>query len=217
MKYNIQANPYNPVEYLSCCGVFEILSRFDAEAFSWWETAAQVSCWVESRIDEAALLQCLTQTLTDWGRWQSSTSQAQEQVEAEEQIGTPAMDYTDEADESDEGSEGILLSPSFHLNDQRETLSLDWWYETLKRDKTIKKKSAWKMYAGQQTAEKIFRDMTGEAAQLLQQNHIESISAMLRLNVGMTGRFGFDPRSSRNALDTGFSANDLNLSIPTYP
>ena len=30
-------------------------------------------------------------------------------------------------------------------------------------------------------------------------------------------RFGFDPRSSRNALDTGYSANDLSISIPTYP
>lgn len=217
MKYDTQANPYNPVEYLACCGLFEILSRFDWEAVSWWEMAAQPRCWFESEIDEAALVKCLTQTLTDWGAWQSSTSQAQEQVEIEEQNGTSTTEAGDEADESDEGDEEILLSPSFHLNGRHETLRLDWWYETLKRDKTIKKKSAWKMYAGQQTAEKIIRDMTGEAARLLQQNHIESISALLRLSAGMTGRFGFDPRSSRNALDTGFSANDLNLPIATYP
>ena len=29
MKYDIQVNPLNPVEYLACCGVFEILARFD--------------------------------------------------------------------------------------------------------------------------------------------------------------------------------------------
>jgi CRISPR-associated protein Csb3 len=33
----------------------------------------------------------------------------------------------------------------------------------------------------------------------------------------MKRRFGFDPRSSRNALDTGFSANDLKMPVATYP
>jgi CRISPR-associated protein Csb3 len=217
MKYDIQANPYNPVEYLACCGIFEILSRFDGKAVSWWDTATQPHYWVESEIAEAALLLCLKQTLADWGKWQSSTDQAQEQTETEGQNGTSAMESADAADENDEGNEGTLLSPSFYLNNRREILRLDWWYETLKPDKTIKKKSAWKMYAGQQTAEKIMRDMTVEAGRLIQQDHIESISALLRLSAGMTGRFGFDPRSSRNALDTGFSANDLNLPIATYP
>ena len=143
------------------------------------------------------------------GAWQASANQT---LEAEAQA-----DETDEADEAEESNEGVLLSPSFYLNDQKATLRLDWWYETLKSDKAIKEKSAWKMYAGQQTAEKISRDMTGAAAKLLQQHPVTYISALLKLSAGMTGRFGFDPRSSRNALDTGFSANDLNLPIATYP
>src|SRR5262249_8314878 len=95
-------------------------------------------------------------------------------------------------------------------------LTLDWWYETLTRQKKIKAKSAWKMYAGQQTAEKISRDMTNKAAQLLRENPIVCLTDLIKLSAGMTGRFGFDPRSSRNALDTGYSANDLNLPITTY-
>jgi CRISPR-associated protein Csb3 len=211
MKYDIQINPYNPVEYLACCGVLEVVARFDTDAVSWWELDSQPRCWLASRVDEAALLQCLTQTLADWSAWQTSANVAPEPAEQDDE---ESPDETDETVE--ESNEGLLLSPTFHLNDQTATLRLDWWYETLKTDKTIKEKSAWKMYAGQQTAEKISRDMTGEAAKLLQQNHVASLSALLKLSAGMTGRFGFDPRSSRNALDTGFSANDLNLPIATY-
>lgn len=205
MKYDLQINPYNPVEYLACCGVLEVLARFDADAVSRWELDLQPRCWLESRVDEAALLQCLTHTLADWSAWQFAPAPAEQDGEEEPE------------ETAEEGSEGLLLSPTFHLNDQTAVLRLDWWYETLKADKTIKEKSAWKMYAGQQTAEKISRDMTGEAAKLLAQNQVSSLSALLKLSAGMTGRFGFDPRSSRNALDTGFSANDLNLPIATYP
>jgi CRISPR-associated protein Csb3 len=209
MKYDIQVNPYNPIEYLACCGVLEILARFDANAVSWWELDVQPHCWLETQVDEAALLRCLTQTLTDWSAWQSSASQM---PEAEAQ-----GDEVDGTDDAEESNEGVSLSPSFYLNDQKATLRLDWWYETLKPDKRIKEKSAWKMYAGQQTAEKISRDMTSAATKLLQEQAVSNIAALLKLSGGMTGRFGFDPRSSRNALDTGFSANDLNLPIATYP
>lgn len=217
MKYDIQLNPYNPVEYLACCGVLEILSLFDPDAVSWWDLDAQPRCWLESQIDEASLLHCLTQTLADWNAWQSSTIQTQETEEQSDEVEEEPSDDADSANTSEEGNEGILLSPSFYLNDRSATLRLDWWYETLTPQRKIKEKSAWKMYAGQQTAEKITRDMTEEAAKLLRQEKVERISALLKLSAGMTGRFGFDPRSSRNALDTGFSANDLNLPIATYP
>src|SRR5262249_43346638 len=62
----------------------------------------------------------------------------------------------------------------------------------------------------------ISRDMTNKAAQLLRENPIVCLTDLIKLSAGMTGRFGFDPRSSRNALDTGYSANDLNLPITTY-
>jgi CRISPR-associated protein Csb3 len=217
MKYDIQVNPYNPVEYLACCGLLEILARFDPDAVSWWELDAQPRCWLETQIDETSLLRCLTQTLTDWNTWQASTNQTQE---IEEQNGEVVEEPTDDADDAnagEESNEGILSSPTFYLNDRSATLRLDWWYETLTPQRRIKEKSAWKMYAGQQTAEKITRDMTAEAAKLLQQQRVDNTSALLKLSTGMTGRFGFDPRSSRNALDTGFSANDLNLPISTYP
>ncbi len=201
------------------CSLFgmllEILARFDADAVSWWELDAQPRCWLESAIDENRLLQSLTQTLGHWSEWQTSESAAPEMNESDSDLNEDSEDETDEAVQ--EGNEGLRLNPTFHLHDRHESFKLDWWYETLSPDKTIKEKSAWKMYAGQQTAEKISRDMTTAAGALWQANQSATISALLNLSAGMTGRFGFDPRSSRNALDTGFSANDLNLPIATYP
>ena len=213
MKYNIQVNPLNPVEYLACCGVFEILARFDANATSWWELEPQPRFWLESEIDEASLLTCLTQALADWSRWQR---QGEDQTE-EALISEDGESGEESNNEEEKSNECILLSPQFSLNDQVVILNLDWWYETLTPQKKIKAKSAWKMYTGQQTAEKISRYMTAKAAQLLQVNSIPRLTDLIKLSAGMTGRFGFDPRSSRNALDAGYSANDLNLPIATYP
>ncbi len=222
MKCDIQVNPLNPVEYLACCGVFEILARFDADATSWWGLGPQPRFWVESKIDETSLLRCLTDTLSNWSEWQTSENKSRddpisEDEEADERISEEPAEENDEAHPVEEYNEGIWLNLSFHLNDQAEELKLDWWYETLTPQKRIKAKSAWKMYAGQQTAEKISRDMTTQAAQLLKQKTVARISDLIKLSAGMTGRFGFDPRSCRNALDTGYSSNDLKLSIATFP
>src|SRR5690349_20286271 len=141
MKYNIQINPYNPVEYLACCGILEILAHFDAQAISWWELDEQSCCWLETKVGEVELLNCLKQTLTDWSAWQFSASQMSEAAVQDNEV-----DESDDADTVEEGNEGIMLSPSFYLNDQKAKLHLDWWYETLKPDKKIKEKSAWKMY-----------------------------------------------------------------------
>jgi CRISPR-associated protein Csb3 len=222
MKYDIQVNPLNPVEYLACCGAFEILARFDVEATSWWELVPRPRFWIESTIDEASLLRCLIDSLSNWDEWQRSE---QERGDFISQSVVPEDKVTEETAEENEATspaegesnEGIRLGLSFHLNDRVLALSLDWWYETLTTEKRIKEKSAWKMYAGQQTAEKISRKMVDQAAELLKQNPIKRITDLIRLSIGMTGRFGFDPRSSRNALDTGYSPNDLNLPIATFP
>jgi CRISPR-associated protein Csb3 len=222
MKYDIQVNPLNPVEYLACCGVFEILARFDADATSWWKLEPQPRFWIESKIDEASLLRCLTDTLANWSEWQTSENKTSDDLisedeEADEQVIEELAEEYDEANPAEEeGNEGIRLNLSFYLNDQVEELKMDWWYETLTPQKRIKAKSAWKMYAGQQTAEKISRDMATQAAQLFKKNPI-TLTDLIKLSAGMTGRFGFDPRSSRNALDTGYSPNDLKLPIATFP
>ena len=215
MRYDIQVNPMNPVEYLACCGMFEILARFDGNATSWWEIEPQPGFWIESEIDEASLLACLKETFSDWEQWRSREG---ENRSDEALIAEDVEDNAEETDgDEEEGVEGISLGPQFSMNDSVIRLNVDWWYETLTPEKQIKKKSAWKMYAGQQTAEKISRAMTNAAALLLKKSPVNSLTELVKLSAGMTGRFGFDPRSSRNALDAGYSANDLKLAIATCP
>jgi hypothetical protein len=88
-------------------------------------------------------------------------------------------------------------------------IPLDWWYETLKEDGDIAEKSAWKMYAGQQKPQGLLQQMVTVAREMMHTNHPGTLTQLLALNQGMTGRFGLDCRSSRKALDAGFSANDI--------
>lgn len=186
----IQVTLRNPVQYLACCGVFEIVSRFDSTATSRWTIHPHPEFTMESLIDEESLLSCLIRTFTDSTCWNCSPTD----------------------------SEAIsCVNVSVALNDEHRTLCLDWWYETLDWEGGIKQKSAWKMYAGQQTAGGIIHDMARVAKEIADIAPLRTVANLIEQSKGMTGRFGFDPRSSRNALDAGFSANDLKLSIPTYP
>ena len=185
-KIEIQVNPYNPAQYLACCGIFEITARFDPSAMGLWITQPNPRFHIETQLTEVALLDCLITTLTDPQRWQRD------------------KDVT-------------CFEVTFQLAVQNARLCLDCWYETLTQEKEIAEKSAWKMYAGQQTVEGICEEMMSVAAECVRRFPPDSLTSLLQINHGMTGRFGFDPRSSRNALDSGYSANDLKLRIATYP
>jgi CRISPR-associated protein Csb3 len=186
----LQINPRNPVQYLACCGILEIVARFDSYATSRWVVCDRTELVIDSTIEERALMICLIRSLTDWTCWSEETS---------------------------ENGEITSLNVTFHLDDKRSTISLDWWYETLDIHCKIKEKSAWKMYTGQQTAHGKSRDMVQAANKTLADSSPETITDLIRLNIGMDGRFGFDPRSSRNSLDTGFSSDDLKIPVATYP
>ncbi|HEX8072053.1 MAG TPA: hypothetical protein VF546_19040 [Pyrinomonadaceae bacterium] len=209
MRYDIQVNPANPVEYLACCGVFEILARFDADATSWWEVEPQARFWIESEIDEASLLACLKQSLSDWSQWQQGENPDDEKLSSQDDEDEEGGDEADtEESGGGESNDGVSISAQISLNDKNITLVLDWWYETL----TLKKKgksSSWKLYTGQQTIDRILRELIVEAKKELQANPCTSFTSLIKRNVRKTGRFRFDPRSFGDPLDTGYSANDL--------
>lgn len=186
-KIEVQCNPANPVNYLACCGIFDLLSRRDASALAHWETQSPTRLVLETSVREQDLVHTLVHTFCSPAHW------------------TFIM-----ANDSDEVTsvEVAFCSParsSFRVR-------LDWWYETLNGDGSVSQKSAWKMYAGQQTVRGIIDDMVEGCRSF----HSERLTDLLSHSVVMTGRFGFDPRSSRNALDVGYSANDLQMPIPTY-
>src|SRR5205085_12568903 len=99
---------------------------------------------------------------------------------------------------------------------KRIRLELDWLYHSLDRNGKIKDKGAWKMYAGQQKAEKIAADMIAVCLELAD-SASGKLKNLFEVSVEMSGRFGFDPRSSRNALDVGYSPNDSGIPIATFP
>lgn len=184
----ISVNAANPIEYLACLGIFEITSRFDETALAYWQIKENETFFnLETVLNEQKLLEIIIPTLSDWeNKWKVFP---------------------------EEGKEVIRVSADFsNAENQTETFVFDWWYESLTRDGGINK-SGWKMYAGQQKAEKIALDMTQKCQKIV----CESLSDILKQTSKVSGSFGFDPSASRNALDVGYSPNDLNLPVMTNP
>jgi hypothetical protein len=186
----IPTNPFNPVNYLACCGLFDLIARMDKDALGWWNSEKPVRFCLQTRFSEPDLLRSLLSSLRTLERWNFFPNK--------------------------ENPTAIFVS--FASPDGKEIeVPLDWWLETADLDGTIMDKSAWKMYAGQQTVTGITTDMVAMAAELVGTlTEMSSIVALLEIKTAMTGRFGFDPRASRNALDVGYSPNDLHMPVETY-
>lgn len=187
-RFNIPCQPANPMDYLACCGLADILSRFDRTALSHWRTVDPLGFVMESALTEAEFLIALLATFRESTRWKF----------------IPIPDTNQPA----------RIEVEFQATGHILNVTLDWWYETLNEKGEIAGKSAWKMYAGQQTVEKITNDMLKAVVSMPQP---VCLAEMLAARTPMSGRFGFDPRSSRDALNAGFSSNDLGLSVDTYP
>jgi hypothetical protein len=191
-RITIPCNPANPVNYLACCGLFDLLARMDSGALSRWQTKAPVAFLLEGEVAEAEFAATVLHTLCSADCWKFIRSfQGETPVRLVAEFTPPGK-------------------PAF-------AVSLDWWLETAEQDGTIRDKSAWKMFAGQQTIEGIIGDMLAEAAKLLTGLRAGTpLAGLLDQSAEMTGRFGFDPRASRNALDVGYSPNDLHLPVRTF-
>jgi hypothetical protein len=188
----IRCNAANPVLYLACCGLFDLLARIDPDTLGYWQAPAPAAFHLESGLNEAEFLDTLLGAFCTPTRWRFLPEGA-----AEPTLVTAAF--------TPPGKEPFVVP-------------LDWWFETAELDGAIAEKSAWKMFAGQQTVRKITEDMVSEAARLRQRGRLPTdFTSLLACEVEMSGRFGFDPRSSRSALDVGFSSNDLGLPVNTAP
>ena len=188
-QIEISCQPANPVDYLACCGLADLIARADPTAMTHWRTVSPLGFVIDTDLTEAKFLGMLLDTFRDASRWKFVPVRGSEEPARIEVRFIP------------EGR------PAFKV-------PLDWWYETLTTDGEIAEKSAWKMYAGQQTVTKITCDMLDAAAEM---NAPVALAELLTAKIPMSGRFGFDPRSSRDALNAGFSSNDLGLPVDTYP
>jgi hypothetical protein len=181
-RITITTNPANPVNYLACCGLFDLLARMDAGALGWWTTRAPVGFVLESGISEGDLLATVLDTCCSLDRWDPSPKS-----------GEPTR------------FEVRFTSPAGHSF----TVPLDWWLETAELDGSIRDKSAWKMYAGNMSVRKTTCDLVAAAGACFPDRVPSRAAEVLWATALVTGRFGFDFRSSRDALELGFVLNDL--------
>jgi hypothetical protein len=191
-RITIPTNPANPVNYLACCGLFDLLARMDAGALGWWTTSAPVGFILESGIPEEDLLATVLDTCCSLDRWASHPASG-EPTRIEVNFTTPA-------------------GQSF-------TVPLDWWLETAELDGSIRDKSAWKMYAGNQSVTQIVRERMVPACAAIRRTVAQTavLASLLEASFDLKGRFGFDPRGTVNALDRGYSPNDIGEPVPTFP
>jgi hypothetical protein len=189
-EIKIKINAENPVEYLACCGIFEIAARIDKTAEARWTQSAPTEFVLTTVCDEENLTHRIVQTFIGETNWKFQKHPKSKEV--------------------------VSIRVDFPHNDGKIHFDLDWWYDSLDREGKIKDRGAWKMFAGQQKAEKIALDMV-KVCRTLADSVSDKLQNIIETSAEMSGRFGFDPRSSRNALDVGYSPNDLNLPIDTYP
>lgn len=194
----IACNPANPVNYLACCGLFDLLTRMAPEARGSWRIEAPTAFCLTSSVSEADLLTTVLDAFSIRQRWRAQRPQ--------------------------KGGEPTWYRVKFVGHGRRTfAVALDCWLETAELDGSIASNSAWKMFAGQQTIEAILigkekgrPGMIDECAAYRSEGTSPSnLSELLKVERRMTGRLGFDPRSCRTSLDRGWSANDLNIAIPT--
>jgi CRISPR-associated protein Csx14 len=99
----------------------------------------------------------------------------------------------------------VLRAPSAQIS-----IAMDWW------ERPEGGNSFWKCFGGKQKSTDASR-LLAAARALCESATPENL---FQLNLPLTGRLGFDPRSAWNAIDVGFSPNDLDNSYkatPTYP
>jgi CRISPR-associated protein Csb3 len=87
------------------------------------------------------------------------------------------------------------------------SLRLNWWLDEL-----AGKQAEFKLWGSHLTSEGLISDMVRAVT-------VDAVTddTVLESRIGLSSRIGLDVRSSWNTLDEGFSPNDQNLPVDTYP
>lgn len=94
-------------------------------------------------------------------------------------------------------------------------LRLDWWRQP-GDSKSPWRKTAFKLWAGQQTSMTVWTSLRDATHKLLASDSITA-DRPLGGRAMLTGRFGFDPGAAWNALDAGFSPNEQGYDVASAP
>jgi CRISPR-associated protein Csx14 len=179
----------NPGQFFACCGLLELADRL-------WPGADVAGGFTTPRFEQSC-----------FGIFANATFGIAELLKALLDCSrTPVDPY-----------QPIMGSDSKPVKDAKKTkpvmlgepisIRLSWWLDEL-----AGKQTAFKTWSAHKTAEGLISDMACETCT----DKVTDANVFLQ-RTGMTSRLGVDTRSSWNTLDEGFSPNDQNLPVDTYP
>jgi CRISPR-associated protein Csx14 len=179
----------NPGQFFACCGLLQLADRF-------WPRA-EVAGWFQlHRFDRATFRVSATSSFTSQILVAALLGCRRMAVDPAQPIhgsdGKPVKDV--------KKIRPVLIGPPVNLR-------LSWWLDELAGIQT-----AFKTWSANTTAIGLFDD----TATVVDPAHAADDTLFVN-PVGMTGRYGFDPRSSWDTLNTGYSPNDQGEEVDSYP
>ena len=190
-KLNITVNVdvTNPGQFFACCGLLELADRL-------WPGAEVQASFTTPRFGRSLFVILAKATF-------SSCDIIKALVNCERKSVDPHRPVV--------GSDGKPVKDAKKimpvLIGKPVSLRLSWWLDEL-----AGRQSSFKTWSAHKTGE----GLIGEMASAICANEITDENVFQR-RTGMTSRLGLDTRSSWNTLDVGFSPNDQNLPVDTYP
>ncbi len=179
----------NPGQFFACCGLLELADRL-------WPGAEVVGAFAAQRFERSRF--CISANAVF-----NSTDIVKNLLACERKAVDPYRPIM--------GSNGKPVVDAKKTKPvvfaEPVSLRLSWWLDELEGTQT-----EFKLWGAHLTSEGLITDMVNAIA-------ADEVTdgTILESRVGMTGRIGLDIRSSWNALDEGFSPNDQNLPVDTYP
>ncbi len=187
-ELRIPLDPCNPGQFYACCGIVELFEMLSARTRSHFE--------LDRRLPHKACFVIETETTVDVAASTALLAGARCEV-LPRQIPTKAGREASEAKDS-------TAPLQIHLS--AATTTLDWWL-----DEFWSENSALKLWAGNQSSLQIWTKLCGLLPARTDAATIFEWAEMAK------GRFGVDPRSAWEALDLGYSPNEQNHAVRTYP
>jgi CRISPR-associated protein Csx14 len=179
----------NPGQFFACCGLLELADRL-------WPEGAVVGGFHRSRFDRALFRVESTTTFTAPMIVTALLGCQRKSVNPVQPIrgsdGKPSKDA--------EKTRPVLIGPPVNLR-------LSWWLKELEGTQT-----EFKTWSANITSLGLFEDT---AVVVDPKNTTDE--RIFCSPVGMTGRYGFDLRSSWDTLNTGYSPNEQGEEVDSYP
>ncbi len=177
----------NPGQFFACCGVLELAGRM-------WPGS---EAWFEGRPPRAVFRVAVVR-----GSGHPLRKMIQTLCEAQ-----PLVVRADDHEAYPQADRKPVVIVPFKLR-------LDWWLDSYRGAE----KSELKVWAGQQTPERNLAALRESWRQLLAASDEGGASERLfQYRAPMSGRFGFDPSASWDALDVGFSPDEQGVPVMTSP